>query len=306
MKNRIKKVPIPLSAVMLGSAALGNLLEGYSEGIRHMCAVVAVICLVLLLLKLMIAPQAVKADMKNPIMASVSATFPMSLMLLSTYAAPMVGRAAIYLWYFAILLQVTLFIYFTFTFVIKLQVPRVFGSYFIVYAGIAMIAATAPVYGKRALGNVAFWVAFPCVLVMMVIVTYRYITIPKVLEAEKPLICIYTAPLSLCTVGYLQSVTPKSHLFVLILYSTITMLYLFALVKAIGYLRLPFHPSCASFTFPFVVSATASKQMMDYLAGMGRSLPVLHYIALIETVIAVVFVVYTVIRFCKFLVNSSL
>ena len=34
MKDVIKKVPIPLCGVMLGAAALGNLLQSYSEGIR--------------------------------------------------------------------------------------------------------------------------------------------------------------------------------------------------------------------------------------------------------------------------------
>lgn len=32
MKNTIKKIPIPLCGVMLGLAALGNLLQSYSEG----------------------------------------------------------------------------------------------------------------------------------------------------------------------------------------------------------------------------------------------------------------------------------
>ena len=33
MKNVIKRVPVPLCGVMLGMAALGNLLQSYSEGI---------------------------------------------------------------------------------------------------------------------------------------------------------------------------------------------------------------------------------------------------------------------------------
>lgn len=41
MSNVIKKVPIPLCGVMLGTAALGNLLQSYSEGIRYVCGVFA-------------------------------------------------------------------------------------------------------------------------------------------------------------------------------------------------------------------------------------------------------------------------
>lgn len=97
MKDVIKKVPIPICGVMLGAAALGNLLQSYSEGIRYVCGVFAAFLLILALLKLIMFPGAVKEDMKNPIMASVSGTFPMALMILSTYVKPFIGQAAYYI-----------------------------------------------------------------------------------------------------------------------------------------------------------------------------------------------------------------
>ena len=39
MKDVIKKIPIPICGVTLGAAALGNLLQSYSEGIRYVCGV---------------------------------------------------------------------------------------------------------------------------------------------------------------------------------------------------------------------------------------------------------------------------
>ena len=82
--NVIKKVPIPLCGVMLGLAALGNLLQSYSEGIRYVCGLAAAFCLILVILKLVCFPKMIAEDMKNPIMASVAGTLPMALMLLST------------------------------------------------------------------------------------------------------------------------------------------------------------------------------------------------------------------------------
>ena len=81
MKDVIKKVPVPICGVMLGAAALGNLLQSYSEGIRYVCGVFAAFLLILALLKLIMFPGAVKEDMKNPIMASVSGTFPIFFLL---------------------------------------------------------------------------------------------------------------------------------------------------------------------------------------------------------------------------------
>lgn len=301
MKDVIKKVPIPLCGVMLGAAALGNLLQSYSEGIRYVCGVVAGFLLILVLLKAIMFPGAVKEDMKNPIMASVAGTFPMTLMLLSTYVKPFIGAAAYYIWLFAIALHVVLILYFTMNFIVKLQMPKVFASYYIVYVGIAVAAITAPAYEKLSIGSAAFWFGFVSLIVLLVLVTVRYVKFSQVPDPAKPLICIYAAPTSLCIAGYIQSVTPKSYGMLLGMFAVASVLYIFALVKAVGYLKLPFFPSYASFTFPFVISAIAAKQTMACLMNMERPMPVLKYVVLIETVIAVVFVVYTLVRFLQFI-----
>lgn len=301
MRDVIKKVPIPLCGVMLGMAALGNLLQSYSEGIRYVCGIVAAFLLILMLLKIIMFFPAVKEDMKNPIMASVAGTFSMALMLLSTYVKPFIGPAAYYIWLFAIALHVVLIIYFTIQFIFKLQMPKVFASYYIVYVGIAVASITAPAYEKLGIGTAAFWFGFVSLIILLVLVTVRYVKYQDIPNPAKPLICIYAAPTSLCIAGYVQSVTPKSYGMLMGMFVVATILYVFALVKAIGYLKLPFFPSYASFTFPFVISAIASKQTMACLANMGRPIPVLQYVVLIETVIAVVFVVYTLIRFLQFL-----
>ncbi len=301
MKDIIKRVPIPLCGVMLGLAALGNLLQSYSEGIRYVCGIAAGLLLILILLKLILFPAAIKEDMKNPIMASVSGTFSMALMLLSAYVKPLIGPAAYYIWLFAIALHVVLIIYFTVKFIAKLQMPKVFASYYIVYVGIAVAAITAPAYEKLSIGSAAFWFGFVSLLVLLVLVTVRYVKYTEIPDPAKPLICIYAAPTSLCIAGYVQSVMPKSYGMLMAMFVLASVLYVFALVKAIGYFKLPFFPSYASFTFPFVISAIASKQTMACLANMERPIPALKYVVLIETVIAAVFVLYTLVRFLQFI-----
>lgn len=301
MRDVIKKVPVPLCGVMLGLAALGNLLQSYGEGIRYLCGIMAAFLLVLVLLKLIMFPQMIKEDLQNPIMASVSGTFPMALMLLSTYVKPWIGGAAKYIWYFAILLHVVLIVYFTVKFILKLQMPKVFASYYIVYVGIAVAAVTAPAYEQTGIGTLAFWFGFITLIALLILVTIRYTKFPEVPEPAQPLICIYAAPTSLCIAGYVQSVTPKSKTFLLAMLVVATILYLFALVKAVGYLKLKFYPSYAAFTFPFVISAIATKQTMACLANMESPMPFLKYIVLIETVIAAALVIYTFVRFMGFI-----
>lgn len=305
MKKIIQKVPVPLCGVMLGFAALGNLLQSYGEGIRYACGVVAAFLLILVLLKLILFPGMIKEDLQNPIMASVAATFPMALMLLSTYVKPFIGMFAKYIWVFAIILHLVLIIYFTMKFIVKLQMPKVFASYFIVYVGIVVAAVTAPAYEALSIGRAAFWFGFVTLLVLLVLVTIRYAKFKQIPEPAQPLFCIYAAPTSLCVAGYVQSVTPKSKGFLLAMLALATVLYVIALIKAIGYLKLKFYPSFAAFTFPFVISAIATKQTMACLANMKQPLPFLQYVVLIETIIAVVFVVYTFVRFMQFLFTTN-
>lgn len=151
--------------------------------------------------------------MGNPIMASVSGTFPMALMILSTYVKPFIGQAAFYIWTLAIALHIALIIYFTVKFIVKLQMPKIFASYYIVYVGIAVAAITAPAYEKLAVGIAAFWFGFVSLIVLLVLVTYRYLNFKEIPEPAKALVCIYAAPASLCIAGYVQSVTPKSKEF---------------------------------------------------------------------------------------------
>lgn len=300
MKDVIKRVPLPLGGVMLGTASLGNLLQSYSDGLRYACGIIAAVLLILLLLKLVYYPKLIREDLNNPIMASIAGTVPMSLMLLSTYVKPFMGRTALGLWVFAGLLHLGLIVYFTMKFIVGLQLEKVFASYYIVYVGIVVAAITAPAYGMSGIGAAAFWFGFLALLVLLILTTVRYVKHREIQEPARPLICIYAAPASLCTAGYIQSVGVKSVEFLMALYITATCLYIFALVKALGYLRLPFYPSYSSFTFPFVISAIASKQVMAYAANAGSPIPVLRYVVVFQTAVAVVFVGYTLIRYMEF------
>lgn len=301
MREVVRKVPIPLCGVMLGTMALGNLLSSYSEVFRHICGGIAGFLLVMVLLKLTLFPKAVLEDLKNPVLASVSGTLPMSLMLLSVYVKPWIGAAAYAVWLSAIVLHIILIVYFTLRFVIKLQMPQVFASYYIVYVGIVTASVTAPSYGKLMIGEAVFWFGFVSLTVLLIPVTVRYVKYKEIPDPSKPLICIYAAPFNLCIVGYMQSVTPKNYVFLLGMFVTASALYLFAFVKAAEYLKLPFYPSYASFTFPFVISATAAKQTMVCLMDKGYPIPALGILAGIETIIASALVVYTLVRFFRFL-----
>lgn len=301
MKNIIKKVPIPICGLMLGVSALGNLLQSYSEIVRYICGVLAVFLLILAILKLIFYFEDVKKDMENPIMASVSGTFPMTLMLLSVYVKPFIGQVAFYIWIFAIILHIALIIYFTIKFIVKLDIKKVFASYYIVYVGIVAASVTAPAYNQLKIGAVCFWFGFVALILLLILVSVRYIKYKEIPEPAKPLICIYGAPMSLCIAGYIQSVNPKIYIFLVVMLIVSTILYIFALAQLVKCIKLPFYPSFASFTFPFVITAIALKQSMACFNNLGHPMPFLQTFVLIETIIAVILVVFVYVSFMKFI-----
>ncbi len=297
----IKKLPLPISGVILGFAALGNLLQSYSEAIRLICGIVSLILGLLLIFKAILYPSIFKEDMQNPIMAGVSATFPMAIMLLSTYIKPLIGQPAIFIWYFGILLHIILIAYFTIKFIFNFDIKKVFTPYFIVYVGLAVSSVSAPIFEKTTIGTLSFWFAFIMCMLLLIIVTYRYAKYKEIPTPAKPLFCIYAAPVSLCLAGYIQSVQIKSLLMVVFLAILSFIIYIMALLKLPEYLKMQFFPSYSAFTFPFVISAIAMKMTMAYLTKLGYTIVILKYIVLLQTIIAILLVIYTLYRFILFL-----
>ena len=300
----IKKIPIPMAGLSLGFAALGNLLQSYSEAIRLLCGVISAILAVLFFCKCIFHFDMGKEDMKNPVMASVSGTFSMAVILLSAYAKPFLRGGAVYIWYSGIALHVLLMVYFTARFLYKLNMKAVFASYYIVYVGIVTASVTAPAFGRTGLGIGIFWFGLVWCLILLVLVTARYVKYKEIAEPARPLFCIYTAPVSLCLAGYLQSAEMKSVTMVFLLMILAGGLYVTVLIYLPRFLALPFYPSYAAFTFPVVISAIAMKMSTAFLGKMGYAVGILPGVVLVETVIAVCLVVYVFIRYMKFLFSK--
>lgn len=300
MAELIKKVPIPTAGVALGLAALGNLLQPYSDMARGLCGALSLALVLLLLAKIVRHPDMIRADFKNPILASVSATLLMAIMQLSTYLAPATLWGGFALWAMAIGLHLGLMAWFTTRFIRRFQLKEVFPTYFICYVGIIVASATSPTYGAEALGYGLFWFGFACYLVLLGVITYRYAK-HEVPEGARPLFCIYTAPMSLSLVGYLATAADPSPLMVAVMLVLAQAFLVLVLARLPKFLALPFYPSYAAMTFPFVITATALSQGVAFLNGLGAGLPLaLDVLVLAEMGLAIVMVGYVTVCYLQF------
>ena len=295
--NLIKKLPIPVSGLILASLSLGNLLQNIHPSLRFLFGAIGIIFLILILLKVVLYPQLIKDDFKNPVIASSSGTFSMSLMILSTYLMPFMPGISYTIWIMGIVLHILLIIYFTYHFIVhNFDISNVYPSYWIVYVGITMAAITANVHGINDADFIFFIIGFFGMLVSTPLVLYREFVYDKIPEMNRPLTCIFTALFSILIVGYVNSADIISNEFLTALYTIASIFYIFAIYKLIRNIKIRFYPSFAAFTFPFVISALATKGVLGTL-----KIGLLNYVLALQTVIATVLVVYVLIKYIKFL-----
>ncbi|AMD17059.1 hypothetical protein TL18_02885 [Methanobrevibacter sp. YE315] len=300
--NLIRKLPIPIAGLILALLSLGNLLQDIHPYLRYLFGTIGVLLIILIILKVILYPQDIKEDFKNPVIVSSSGTFSMSLMLLSTYLIEFMPSIAYTIWIIGVSLHIMLMIYFTYHFIIHdFDISMVYPSYWIVFVGITMAAITAQVHGLKEIGFIFFMIGFMAMLITLPLVIYRYLRYPDVPDMNKPLICIFTALISILIVGYLNSTPQISTEFLTVLYSIACVFYIFAFYKFIDYRNLDFYPSFSAFTFPFVISALATKGILKTVGSNSLIGNVLS----LETAIATLIVIYVLVRYANFLKNSE-
>lgn len=299
----IKKIPLPIAGLMLALAATGNLIQTYSQGLRLVFGAVSAIIGILLIIKFAMFPKTLLEDLKNPVMASVAPTFSMACMLLGGYIKPFQSNIGLAVWIFGLILHCLLIVLFTVRFIFKFDIKKVFPSYFIVYVGLAVVSITASAFGKQALGQIVFWFSFISYLILLAVISYRVIKVKGIPEPAQPLTIIFAAPASLCLAGYLSSFDSKSMLVVYLLMGLSALMYILALTQLPKLLKLKFYPSYSAFTFPMVISAIAMKMTDGFFTKLGSPIALLKYIVLLQTIIAIVLVLYVLIKYILFITN---
>ena len=302
--NLLKRIPLPMAGLALGLAALGNLFAE-TPVIRTVLGIIAAIILVVLAIKVILIPQSLKEAIDTPPVAGTLMTYPMAMMVLSGYILPHLASLAKVLWFAGIALFLLLLAVFIPKYILKFNIKCVFASYFVAFVGIVVASLTANAMGFPLIGKVAFWFGLICYILLLVPVTYRYLRVKNSPPPATPAVAIYAAPASLLLAGYLSVFETKAPAMVYALFAVALIMTLVGLIQSIPQLTKPFYPSIAAFTFPFVISAIATKMMNGYLNASGNPSSLVSFLFKAEFVIAVLLVAYTLIRYMIFLSNSE-
>lgn len=293
----IKQIPLPISGLILALISLGVLLQNVHPALKYFFGGIGAVFIILLTFKVILYPDDIKNDFKNPIILSSCGTFSMSLMILSIYLVTFLPNIAYGLWIIGLALHILLMIYFTYYFIIRqFDILTVYPSWWIVYVGITMGAITAHFHGINQIDFILFIIGFISMIWTTPLIIYRYIKYSDIPDMNKPLICIFTALFSILIVGYSNSTKTMSNEFIFGLYIIACIFYIFAFYKLIKYINLDFYPSFSAFTFPFVISANATKEIAKISSNY-----IITNISTIEIIIATILVIYVLIKYLKFL-----
>ena len=149
-----------------------------------------------------------------------------------------------------------------------------------------------------------FWFGFVCYLVLLVVVTLRYLR-HEAPESARPLFCIYTAPMSLSIVGYLATADQPSLAFVGVMLVLAQLFFVVVLTRVPQFMRLSFYPSFAAMTFPFVITATALGQAVAFFRESGVYVhQAFDVLVTVETLIAIAMVLFVFAHYLRYLFRA--
>ena len=302
--NIIRNSPTPIAGLALGSAALGNLLQPYSSSLQLLFNLLSLIIIVLLTIKFVLGFDKLKKEMENPVVATVMATYPMSIMLLASFSKKYIGLLSMPVWIIGIFLDFCVVFYAIYNFIIKERhISKIYPTWFITFVGPAVVTVTAINYNLETLGLIYFYFSYINYLILLPFVLYRVYKYKHYKDGDYPTITVFSAPGGLLLASYMIGVTQKTNIILVILIPLTILLFIFVLIQLPYLLKRKFYPSFSAFTFPLVICAISFQKTGVYYQLAEFS--ILNILIHLSELLAIIIVIYVWYGFIKNLSYSN-
>ena len=302
--NIIKSLPTPIAGLALGSVALGNLLQPYSSSLQLLFSLLSLIIIVLLTIRFTLGYDKLKKEMENPVIATVLATYPMSIMLLASFSKKYIGLLSMPVWIIGIILDFCVVCYAIYNFILKEKhIKNIYPTWFITFVGPAVVTVTAINYDLETLGLVYFYFSFINYLILLPFVLYRVYKYKHYKDGDYPTITVFSAPGGLLLASYMIGVTQKSNIILAILIPLTILLFIFVLIQLPYLLKRKFYPSFSAFTFPLVICAIAFQKTGIYYQTAEFS--ILNILIHLSELLALIIVIYVWYGFIKHSIKTN-
>lgn len=314
MKRFLELIPIPLAGIMLAIISLGNILQAICSNMLNLpnlgylihmfCFTIGTILIIIYALKIIICFKMVIEMLENPEMFGTFSCFSMTIMIWAGYLTDITGNlSAEIIWWFGVLLHYTCMIIFTYKFVFHFNLPSLMPPWYVIYVGFALSGFSAKNFAPGWFGKAAFWVGLVgfWVIFFMLIKRIRVSPLPRMYE---PTLCI-NAALGIILTSYVRNFDNPWPIVVYGLFIIEFLIWIWILFNLPKWLRLPFYPSDAAFSFPLVVTAISSMETMMFSMKNGFMLSeFLKPLILIQTLVALVLTILVIIRFSRYMIHA--
>lgn len=293
----IKKIPYPMSGLILSLFALGNLLANYSVSLRLTLGAFAFILYLLYTTNLFVNKDKFKEEMKNPVIAGVFGTYSMSTMILATYIKPFIPALAFLIWIAGIIIHIALILFYFKNFVSKKDIKLVFPTWFIIFVGVVVASVTGGAFQQLAISKIAFYFGLASYIVLIPIVGKRVFVFKNIPEPALATVAIFTAPGGLLLAGYISAFETKNIFILYFLITISTIFYIYSLSQIPSILKQKPMPSISAITFPTVITAIGFKMANNFLIKSELPIPYLSVIVHIMEIIAIFCVIIACYRY---------
>ena len=270
MKERFKKLPVPVLPTFVGTLTLGNVYGGMGyTWFRVLIMICATAVVLAYIFKIILCSSTCIEEYKQTVPCSLYAGFTMCLMILGSFYFEKGMAFGKWIWLLAIIIHAVHICIFTIRNVIlKGDVNTTVPSWFVTYNGIMVACVTGGAMNMTGFlkvitvyGIIIYLILIPVMIVRLIKVPVKpqvYHTMPVVL-----------APCSLCVVSLLNVYEAPNQVLLYFLYFCVLASLLFIIIKLPDFFSFDFTPGFAGLTFPMAIGIVATNKMAAYLNGHG-------------------------------------
>ena len=305
LENIVKHTPLPVAGLAFGITGLGGLFAEFGQGAwaQPVFGILGAALLIIVVFKALFLPQNLKANLQHPVQAAVATVIPFAFMLDAAYLAPNYPNAAAVLWLISLIAVLIYLAWFNAKYIFHFQIKQTLAAYFIPFVGFCVPVMTShhltidwlPLQTIRHILFVLSAIGF---VVMLIVISIRYLKVPVTETSALPVFAIYTAPLAMLIVGYARLLPHGEHSATLVWVSLILSQLLFVMVlsQVPIYLKNGFFPSYAALTFPFIITANSMFEGLRILNAREAW----FYLAYAEGIFAIVMTLFVLFKYLIF------
>lgn len=308
MKNgffniELKDYPIGFVGTCLGAVSLSSVFAKHGFPIiQSIFVYIGCLALIVALAKVIRHPKTVWSEMNNTILMALYPTSTMLLMNIGVYFLKFNYSLGHSIWMFGLLLNVFFVVFFLIRHVIiKFDINTVLPCWYVLLVGISVSCTTSVPMHATTLVKPVFYFVVMSFLTYLPVVIYRLCTV-EVPDNQYPLIAIFAAPGSLCTISYI-TLYKHPNIYIVSFFFALTLLAtLYDYINCPKFFSIKFNPTFAALTFPLAISLVASVKVNEYLVKFGYT----TYANIVKGIAGIEFFVTTAIIafvFYNFIVN---